>query len=133
MNIMEKNLPIAESIGEGDKVRIVTAQGSSKNIDASQIGGGGVSLFVVNRLFSEQLDNYILDKTWNEIVNAINDNKIPILLSPETDEYGFSMGEIYFFKSYDTFVESETFYRVFFDTDEFRSISQNGVLEYNGY
>ena len=38
--IMERNLPIAESIGEGDKVRIVTAAGNSKNVDASQIGGG---------------------------------------------------------------------------------------------
>lgn len=38
--IMEKNLPVADSLGSGDKVRIVTSGGNSKQIDASQIGGG---------------------------------------------------------------------------------------------
>ena len=37
--IMERNLPVAESLGEGDKVRIVTSAGNSKQVDASQIGG----------------------------------------------------------------------------------------------
>ena len=42
MGIKEKNLPIAEAINDGDKVRIVTADGESKNIDASLIGGGSL-------------------------------------------------------------------------------------------
>lgn len=42
--IMEKNLPVADSLGSGDKVRIVTSAGNSKQIDASQIGGVVCSL-----------------------------------------------------------------------------------------
>lgn len=40
MSIKENSLPIAESLNEGDKVRIVTNEGNSKQIDASEIGGG---------------------------------------------------------------------------------------------
>ena len=68
--IMERNLPVAESIGEGDKVRIVTAAGNSKNVDASQICGAlkvGVT-FTYNEQFQPQTGT--LDKTYNEIVNA---------------------------------------------------------------
>ena len=45
--IMEKNLPVATELGEGDMVRIVTGGGNSKQIDASAIGGGG-GAFVIN-------------------------------------------------------------------------------------
>lgn len=64
--IMERNLPVAESLGSGDKVRIVTAAGNSKNIDASEIGGGGVLL--INAVYSN--DDTTLDKTWKEIHDA---------------------------------------------------------------
>ena len=58
--IKEKNLPVAESLGNGDKIRIVTAAGNSKQIDAGAIGGGGfVSL--------NEDENGYLDKTWKEI------------------------------------------------------------------
>ena len=40
MGIKEKDLPIAENVANGDKLRMVTANGESKNIDASKIGGG---------------------------------------------------------------------------------------------
>lgn len=42
MSIRENQLPIAESLAEGDKIRIVTSDGNSKSIDASAIGGGAV-------------------------------------------------------------------------------------------
>ena len=40
MGIKENALPVAESVSAGDMVRIVTADGTSKNVDASIIGGG---------------------------------------------------------------------------------------------
>ena len=67
--IMERNLPVAESIGEGDKVRIVTSAGNSKNIDASQIVGGDD--FTVNVTSSTQT----ADKTAQEVLDAYNAGK----------------------------------------------------------
>ena len=70
--IQERNLPVAESIGEGDKVRIVTSAGNSKNIDASQIGGGG-NLVLTETI--EELDanftRHTLSATYNEMMNVI--------------------------------------------------------------
>lgn len=40
MGIKERNLPIAESLGSGDKLRIVTSEGESKQIGADSVGGG---------------------------------------------------------------------------------------------
>lgn len=40
MGIKESNLPIAESLGSGDKLRIVTSEGESKQIGADVVGGG---------------------------------------------------------------------------------------------
>lgn len=69
--IMEKNLPVAESIQSGDKIRIVTSAGNSKQVDASQIGGGGGALKVT--ITSEETNDgtlYSTDKTYNQIANA---------------------------------------------------------------
>ena len=41
MGILEKNLPVAESVGDNDMVRIVTEDGESKLANKSDIGGGG--------------------------------------------------------------------------------------------
>lgn len=70
--IMERNLPVAESIGEGDKVRIVTSAGNSKNVDASLIGVG------MKIEYTDNGDNtYTLNRTYNELLSAIQ-NGIPI-------------------------------------------------------
>lgn len=43
----ESNLPIAESLGSGDKLRIVTADGASKQIGANSIGGAEVEVIQI--------------------------------------------------------------------------------------
>ena len=40
MGIKEKDLPTAETLNNGDMIRIVTADGESKQIDASVFSGG---------------------------------------------------------------------------------------------
>ena len=70
MGIKEKNLPMAESLSVGDKVRIVTAAGNSKNIDASEIGGGGGGVLLINIVYGDDPDDITLDKTWKEIHDA---------------------------------------------------------------
>ena len=68
--IMEKNLPVAESIQSGDKIRIVTSAGNSKQVDASQIGGGGALKVTIT---SEVVGSDVVfstDKTYNQIANA---------------------------------------------------------------
>lgn len=75
--IMEKNLPVAESLGSGDKVRIVTSAGNSKQIDASQIGGGGM---IVTSTHDEETDTVTIDKTYNELASALRSGVVPIYL-----------------------------------------------------
>ena len=100
--IMERNLPVAESLGSGDKVRIVTSAGNSKQIDASQIGGGGV--LVVNIVDHDpaskasllkassatpvdpSTQKVWLDKTYNEIYSAIQNNVfVPVFCYAEVN------------------------------------------------
>lgn len=102
--IQERNLPVAESIGEGDKVRIVTAAGNSKNIDASLIGGG-IGTLAVNIIDHDPASKASLlkssssvtpvdpttqkvwlDKTYNEIYSAIQNNIfVPAFLYEEVN------------------------------------------------
>lgn len=68
--IQERNLPVADSIGEGDKVRIVTSAGNSKQIDASALGGA-LKVIVTHEFdASTQTHSGHLDKTYREIENA---------------------------------------------------------------
>lgn len=89
--IQERNLPVADSIGEGDKVRIVTAQGNSKNVDASQIGGGG------NLVLTETIEEiqtratttqylHTLSATYNEMVETMQSGGLLTVI--KEDEIG---------------------------------------------
>lgn len=105
MSIMEKNLPIAESLGEGDKLRIVTSEGNSKQIDASQIGGGSdgdSEIFNIN--VYEDEGEFYADKTPEEIVNAYNSGKTLLvnhaatlcMMVPTSNYYQFGFANIGF-------------------------------------
>lgn len=65
MSIMEKNLPITESLGEGDKVRIVTSEGNSRNIELENIGNSLNNIMIIPCENDGSL--YTLGKTWQEI------------------------------------------------------------------
>lgn len=39
MAIKESELQTIESLSEGDKLRVVTSEGNSRNIDANAVGG----------------------------------------------------------------------------------------------
>lgn len=88
MSIMEKNLPIAESLGEGDKVRIVTSEGNSKQIDAGQIGGGGALIVEYEKVWDENEDGYVYtpSKSTAEIAQAYNSG-IPVFATIIEDGY----------------------------------------------
>ncbi len=74
MNIMERNLPVAESLGEGDKVRIVTGGGNSKSIDADAFGCG----FVLVRMTYVDDNTFTSDKTHSEI-SALLESGVPVI------------------------------------------------------
>lgn len=76
MSIRENQLPIAESLAEGDKVRIVTSDGDSKSIDAGSVGGGVLVIGV-------DLENGYLKKTWKEIYDNVVDGVIVVLQMSE--------------------------------------------------
>ena len=83
--IKEKNLPVADSIQSGDKIRIVTSAGNSKQIDASAVGGGCCPLLI--SYTEEEVDHgtlYTLNRTYNEIDEAIQSGK-PIYSLLEND------------------------------------------------
>lgn len=86
--IMERNLPVAESLGEGDMVRIVTSAGNSKQIDASEIGGGG-GVLIITEEYDAGTDVGTLDKTWKEIHDAFISGIPCILYYPDGDDYTY--------------------------------------------
>ena len=74
MSIMEKNLPVAESLESGDKVRIVTSAGNSKSIDKSTFDNN-VHLFNVKVTQSDS--NWVVetDETLQNLETAWETNK----------------------------------------------------------
>lgn len=89
--IMEKNLPVATELGEGDMVRIVTSAGNSKQIDASQIGGGG------NLVLTETVEEiqtraattqylHTLSATYDEMVEVIRNGGILTIFKAWSDD-----------------------------------------------
>lgn len=76
--IMEKDLPVAESLGSGDKVRIVTSGGNSKQIDAGEIGGGGGGSGTLVCVYDEETSN--IDKSYNDLQTALGNGIIPIIV-----------------------------------------------------
>ena len=83
MSIKENTLPVATSLQEGDKVRIVNKDGKSKQIDAGAIGGGGSgNVFKVTITVTEDDGDYTYssDKTAFEIIDAINSGSFVYLI-----------------------------------------------------
>lgn len=94
--IKEQNLPVATELNEGDKVRIVTSGGNSKQIDASAIGGGGV--FIVNKYYDPDDPGVsYLNKTFGEIKQAFLSGQTVFLLEDGTSEdpQSFSCSSLY--------------------------------------
>ena len=75
MGILEKNLPIAESISEGDMLRMISSDGESKQISADAIGGGEESEVFVVKITYEDYTTATADKTADEILDAFNSGK----------------------------------------------------------
>lgn len=96
--IMERNLPVAESLGSGDKVRIVTSAGNSKQIDASEIGGGGVSL--IGMAYEEE-STYI-PCSYNDIIGMVEGGVLPVVYEEDGGAYMFYMprGTSYSYSKY---------------------------------
>lgn len=98
MAVKEMNLPVAESLGEGDKVRIVTEEGNSKQIDASQIGGGGGNVLIAKYRFNDQDGYYTFvdcDYTTDQIISVLNNGGMvyakPVLI---LDDHESSLGRM---------------------------------------
>ena len=94
--IMEKNLPVATELGEGDMVRIVTGGGNSKQIDASAIGGGGCGC--CNIVISQTVEEiptkassttylHTLNVTYKDIIDVVL-NGCRVVLVGEYEEQG---------------------------------------------
>lgn len=81
--IMEKNLPVAESIQSGDKIRIVTSAGNSKQVDASAVGGALKVTITSEEVADGTL--YSTDKTYNQIANA--ESVMFVMADSEVDAY----------------------------------------------
>lgn len=88
MAIKEKDLQTIESLSDGDKLRVVTSEGNSRNVPASAIGGGNSNgIFIINTIGYDD-DGFTIegaDKTFEEITNAINNNQLPVLYVRSTN------------------------------------------------
>lgn len=82
--IMERNLPVATELGEGDMVRIVTGGGNSKQIDKNVFGCRAfvATIEVIGDVENGQFvaTSKSIDKTRNELFDAINSGMIPVFV-----------------------------------------------------
>lgn len=82
MSIMEKNLPVAESLNEGDMVRIITEEGNSKQIDVSKINSSGQVLIVT--AYDSNEGTTVLDKTWQDIYDVYTNGIVLLRIDSES-------------------------------------------------
>ncbi len=88
MSIKEKDLQTIESLSDGDKLRVVTSEGNSRNIPASAIGdSGNGGIFIINTIGYDDEEFTIegADKTFEEITSAISNNQLPVLYVRDTN------------------------------------------------
>ena len=118
--IMEKNLPVATELGEGDMVRIVTGGGNSKQIDASSIGGGVLKITVT----ADPLDPgaLALDKTYNEIKSAVDNGLLPFVYDESGNAHGIEIVNSYGFDTEEDYYYAET------NSRDYSSSTADGVL-----
>ena len=78
MGIKESNLPIAESLGSGDKLRIVTSEGESKQIGADSVG----MVAHLTRQWNPDISQleWVCDKTYEEMQAYVYEGGADILL-----------------------------------------------------
>lgn len=72
MSIMEKNLPIAESLGEGDMIRIVDEAGISKQINKDNLNNENEKIIFV---IAEDDGDLIPNFTKEDFLTAIGDSQ----------------------------------------------------------
>lgn len=83
MGIKENQLPVAESLGEGDMVRIVDSEGHSKQIDKDEIGGSGENDVLIKCWFDWDTNQPKVSSSvpYNEFIdNAYNYDRIDAYL-----------------------------------------------------
>lgn len=74
MAIKEKDLQTINSLSDGDKLRVVTSEGNSRNIDAGTVGNS----LIIN--VSNENYRFILNKTFNEIDSALKSGKLCVVI-----------------------------------------------------
>ena len=90
MGIKESNLPIAESLGSGDKLRIVTSEGESKQIGAESVGG---EAYIVAFHKDPNTQEWSTDRTFAEVFQAIQEKKYVVGIEIGTLDYDLSQHE----------------------------------------
>lgn len=109
MAIKEKDLQTIESLSEGDKVRVVTSEGNSRNIDASVY-----NINIVDVVYDDNIGKMRTNNTWREIYNMLCSNNPPIfLLNPRT--YDLNAISQYYFVAINTNGEQYTLTLRYFD------------------
>lgn len=78
MGIKESNLPIAESLGSGDKLRIVTSDGESKQIGADSVGMVAKLYKVYSQEFPQ--GQWVCTKTYAEMQEYLSNGGANLIL-----------------------------------------------------
>lgn len=86
MGIKEKDLQTIEQLSDGDKIRVVTGEGGSRNIPADKVGANGGIQFIP-KLNNEGMA--YIDYTFNQITAMLDNGIYPILVQTDIDE-GYS-------------------------------------------
>jgi hypothetical protein len=86
MSIKEKDLQTIKQLSDGDKIRVVTGEGGSRNIPADKVGVNGGIQFIP-KLNNEGMA--YIDYTFNQITAMLDNGIYPILVQTDIDE-GYS-------------------------------------------
>lgn len=107
MSIKENELPIAESLGDGDTLRIVDANGASKRVGADGVGGG-VLIESTNEtpmtlpITPSQLEEYLskgLSMVFHNNRDNVYDNSFTYqpIIPPNVERYSLTAFQGYLF------------------------------------
>ena len=86
MGIKEKDLQTLENLSDGDKLRVVTEEGNSRNIPANVVGGGGICI-ETEFINAGAYDKYCksTEVTWEEAVTAVKSGVSVVAHIPAND------------------------------------------------
>lgn len=99
-------------------------------------GGGGEQFFIIHA--TNPGGQYVLDKSYNEIITAMGNDKIPVILAYNGDPFDNTEYEVFIYNNRDIYSDNLIFTRSAFDSNtgvicHYFEVSENDAVYSDGY